>query len=79
MHETTDPRLARRALQRKKNLEKQVDHLDGVLNRIARVEGDFQNSTRDAETLQFISAVDNATKNLHANKLNKVTITQNFK
>jgi len=62
---TQNKRMALQALRRKKNYEKQLQHLDGVLNTIAQQKGSLENATMNSDVLQVISSASKALKKAH--------------
>lgn len=55
-HGSKNKRLALQALRRKKNFEKQLEHIDGVLNTIAHQKDALENATLNAAALQAMSS-----------------------
>uniref|UniRef100_A0A915CLU0 Charged multivesicular body protein 4b n=1 Tax=Ditylenchus dipsaci TaxID=166011 RepID=A0A915CLU0_9BILA len=66
-HGTKNKRMALQALRRKKNHEKELDHVDGVLNTITQQKNALENATMNADVMQVMSSSSKALKNAHGN------------
>ncbi|KAI1720139.1 snf7 domain-containing protein [Ditylenchus destructor] len=64
-HGTKNKRLALQALKRKKNHEKQLEHLDGVLNTIQHQKASLENASMNSDVLQVVSGAAKALKGAH--------------
>ncbi|TKR71994.1 hypothetical protein L596_019520 [Steinernema carpocapsae] len=64
-HGTKNKRLALHALKRKKQYEKQLDHIDGVLTQIEYQRQTLENASTNAEVLTVMGAAAKAMKAAH--------------
>uniref|UniRef100_A0A1I7Z7Z4 Charged multivesicular body protein 4b n=1 Tax=Steinernema glaseri TaxID=37863 RepID=A0A1I7Z7Z4_9BILA len=64
-HGTKNKRLALHALKRKKQYEKQLNHIDGVLTTIEFQREALENASTNAEVLQVMGAAARAMKSAH--------------
>uniref|UniRef100_A0A914CYZ7 Charged multivesicular body protein 4b n=1 Tax=Acrobeloides nanus TaxID=290746 RepID=A0A914CYZ7_9BILA len=64
-HGTANKRLALQALKRKKNYEKQLTHIDGVMNTIQFQRESLENAATNAEVLQVMGSAAKAMKSAH--------------
>lgn len=64
-HGTKNKRLALHALKRKKQFEKQLQHIDGVLSTIEFQREALENASTNAEVLQVMGSAAKALKTAH--------------
>ena len=64
-HGTKNKRLALHALKRKKQFEKQLSHIDGVLSTIEFQKVALENASTNAEVLQVMGGAAKALKSAH--------------
>lgn len=76
-HGTKNKRLALQALKRKKSHEKQLEHIDGVLNTIQHQKGSLENASMNSGVFNAISDAAKALKVAH-NEMNVDKVTDNF-
>ena len=64
---TQNKRMALQALRRKKQCEKQLGQIDGVLNTLQHQKDSLENASVNAEVLQVLSNTSKALKSAHNN------------
>uniref|UniRef100_A0A0N5AHI2 Charged multivesicular body protein 4b n=1 Tax=Syphacia muris TaxID=451379 RepID=A0A0N5AHI2_9BILA len=66
-HGTKNKRVALHALKRKKQFEKQLEHIDGVLNTLEYQKVALENASTNAEVLHVMKGATDALKSAHNN------------
>lgn len=66
-HGTQNKRMALQALRRKKQNEKQLGQIDGVLNTLQHQKDSLENASVNAEVLQVLGSTSKALKSAHNN------------
>ena len=66
-HGTKNKRLALHALKRKKQFEKQLEHIDGVLNTLEYQKVALENASTNTEVLNVMKGATDALKSAHHN------------
>jgi charged multivesicular body protein 4 len=71
-HGTSNKRMALQALRRKKQCEKQLQQLDGVLNTLSHQKETLENASINAEVMGVLAHSSSALKNTHNMDIDKV-------
>ena len=71
-HGTSNKRMALQALRRKKQYEKQLIQLDGIMNTLQHQKGTLENATVNAEIMGVLADSSKALKNTHKMDIDQV-------